>query len=175
MKSEQLMALALRIVAVIIAAYAFVDLTNMAGFLLLGIHAIQLNITTSTPFELKTLGWDALVLWAIPMITAVMLWWLAPRLAKLACRKSDQAFNFAGLETERLTHAAFVLVGFWIAVSGLIGLAEIGVSELQLAGGTFAWGSFTTYGLRCVFGLAIVAGGRNLSRFLLHLRTAGAE
>lgn len=179
MKSEQLMTLALRVVAVIIAAYACVDLTNVAGFLLMELHVIQQNITTSATFDLKSLGWDAVIMWAIPVITAVSLWWLAPRLAKLACRESDQVVNFSGFDMQRLAIAAFVLVGFWIAVFGLIGLVGIGVNELQmatnsqLAGGPFDWGDFATYLLRCLFGLAVAAGGHNLSRLLLRLRTAG--
>ena len=78
-----------------------------------------------------------------------------------------------------MTHAAFVAAGFWIAVFGVIGLADTGIIDLQtaaepqLAGTPLSRGEFATCLLRCLFGLAVVAGGRNRSRVLLHLRTAG--
>lgn len=170
MKSEQLMTLALRVVAVIIAAYACVDLSNIVGFLLIG-H----NWQSSQAVDLSVLGRDAAMIWSIPIIVVVLLWWLAPRLARLACLGTDRERDLPRLDIERLAHAAFVVVGFWVVVFGLIGLAGIVVGKLQFSGGPFGWDSFMTYALRCVFGLAVIAGGRNLSRFLLRLRTVGTE
>jgi len=170
MKSEQLMTLALQVVAIIIAAYACVDISNVVGFLLVGHQWMS-----SRAVEVSVLGRQAAMLWSIPIIVAVLLWWLAPRLARLACRRTERVLDFPELDIERLTHAAFVVVGFWVAVFGLIGLVRIGVNQLQWAGGPFSWSEFAAYMLRCVFGLAVVTGGRNLSRFLLRLRTAGAE
>ena len=172
MKSEQLMMLALRVVAVIIAAYAFADVTNIVGLLLVG-H----NWISSRAIMMASLGKATAVLWSIPMIVALLLWWLAPRLSRLACHGTDRDLNLPGLDIERLTHAAFVVVGVWVLLFGVADLGRIVIAMLhaQLSTRLLPWGSFAEYSLRCLFGLVLIVGGRNLSRFLLHLRMAGTE
>ena len=177
MKSEQLMTLALRVVAVVIAAYACADLANIVAFLLPMFHWMKPG-----DMELAFLGENAVVLWSIPIIVAVLLWWSAPMLARLACGRSGPEMNLSGLNVEGLTHGAFIVVGVWVLIFGVIDLARIGVNELQAVaepktwvGHFFPWGYFTEYVLRCLIGLGLIVGGRRLSRMLLHLRTAGTE
>lgn len=176
MKTEQLTTLALRVVAIIIMAYAFMDLTNIVAFLLLGLHWMR-----SRDAALAAVGEYAVILWSIPIVMALLLWWLAPSLARLACGGTGSEVNALGADIERLTHGAFIVVGVWILVFGFINLVRIGVNELQITsnpkmwGNLFPWGQFAAYVLRCLFGLVLILGGRNLSRFLLHLRTVGTE
>lgn len=56
------------------------------------------------------------------MIVALLLWWLAPQ---LALRGADPSVDLSGGGIERLTHAAFVVVGVWILVFEIINLAKI--------------------------------------------------
>lgn len=176
MKSNYLITLALRVVAVIIGAYACADLVNVVSFLILGFHWMK-----STNSGLASIGGYAVILWSIPMIVALLLWWLAPRLARLASRGADSSVDLSGMDVERLTHGAFVVVGVWILVFGVINLAGIGVNELSIAtnakwgGAPFPWGNFAAYVLRCLIGAVLILGGRSLSRFFLHLRTVGTE
>ncbi|MGH8428403.1 MAG: hypothetical protein ACRES7_10560 [Gammaproteobacteria bacterium] len=174
MKAEQLTTLALRVAAVIIAAYACVDLTNVVYFLIAGLHNMDSNYALPI-----VVGGYAVLLWSIPIITALLLWWLAPRLARLASRGTSPSVDLSSMDIERLTHGAFVVVGVWILIFGVIDLVSTGAFALMTAanpkwaGEPFAWNSFATYVLRCLFGTALILGGRNLSRLLLHLRTAG--
>ena len=182
MKTHELMTLALRVVAVIIGAYACVDLSNIVTFLI-DLHVYPKVIPIDS--VLTSLGGYAVILWSIPMIVALLLWWLAPRLARLASRGADQGADqnveLSGVDVEWLTHGAFVVVGVWILIFGAIGLLRIGVDAWSVAanskwgGAPFPWDYFAAYVLRCLFGLVLIIGGRELSRMLLRLRTAGTE
>ncbi|MGH8224908.1 MAG: hypothetical protein ACRER1_01970 [Gammaproteobacteria bacterium] len=165
MKAEDLTMLALRVVAVIIGAYACVDLSQIA-FLVAGMHVSTVKV--SGIFA----AW-----WSVPMIVALLLWWLAPRLARLACRGKISGTDFSSLNIERLTHGAFVVVGVCVFLYGLADLARLGFGMLtaKLSISLFPWNYFTEYALRCIFGIVLILGGRGLSRVLLHLRTAGRE
>lgn len=114
------MTLALRVVAVIIAAYACADLSYVPAFVL---H-LPTTTTADAANAISIFGKYAVVLWSIPMIVALLLWWLAPRLARLALRGADPSVDLSGVGIERLTHAAFVIVGVWILVFDIIGLAR---------------------------------------------------
>lgn len=171
--AEQLMTLALRVVAVIIGVYACVDLSQMVFFVtgyLTGMH-ISASDTSGT----------VVALWSVPMIVALLLWWMAPRLAHLACGRRDPKVDMSGLDVGRLTHGAFVVVGVWILVFGVIDLASMGFNALWVAtepkvtSGPFQWPYFAANVLRCLFGAGLIVGARNLSTFLLRLRTAGTE
>lgn len=172
MKSENLMTLALRVVAVIIAAYACADISNIAAFLLVGQKWMS-----AQPTALSVLGRDAAFIWSIPVIVAVLLWYLAPRIARFACRGMSRDVGFQGLDINQLTHAAFVVMGLGIFLSGFWNLIRLCIDVLPLgaSGVEFPWNYGIEYVLRSLFGFVLIVGGRGLSRMLLRLRTAGTE
>lgn len=150
-----------------LGAYAFADLTQLANFLLF-------------PNLRATVLWGFIaIMWYVPLIVAVVLWWLSPVLARLACRGMSKDAGFPGLGIEKLTHAAFVVAGVWIVVFSIVALIQYGLQTLMHGDKDYVdptmWTYLVAYGVRCLFGVVLVIGARRLARFLLYLRTAGTE
>ncbi len=164
--TNDLMTLALRVVAVVIGAYAFVALANLANFLLFS----QWSVTVLWAF--------VATMWSTPLIVALALWWLSPVLARLATRGLIAEIDCSGLSIGKLMHAAFIVMGVWIFLFSIAALVKYGL-QISWHGNrayipSTAWAYLVAYGVRCVFGVGLVIGGGNLARFLLYLRTAGS-
>ncbi len=163
MKPQELMTLALRIVAVFIASRAIIYAADAAFFF----------VAPSQSFS--GLPLTVLVLLALvgPAIAAILVWWCAPFLARLAARGITDA-PVTKLNAQALVGATFVAVGtliFILALPGLVGnvirsFGPPGVHVLPMLAGSI---------LQCVLGAVLALGAGVMSRLLLRLRYAGTR
>lgn len=163
MKPQVLTMLALRVVAVFIAAKSFVFLAQSAVFL-----AFPPANAPHLPVSFLA------VLWLVgPFFVAIILWWLAPHLARLAARGvADEPVT--RISVEALVGATFVAAGTLVFVTALPGL--IG-NAMRLSGppGQFVLPMLIGSIVQCSLGVVLVVGSRGLSRLLFRLRYAGTR
>jgi hypothetical protein len=161
MKPQELMTLALRVLAVFIASRALIYLAD----------AVVFYVAPSQSFTGLPLSVLAVVALLGPAVAAIVVWWCAPYLARLAARGVTDA-PITKLNGNVIVGATFVAVGmliFILALPGLVSSAirSFGPPGLQvlpmLVGGV----------LQCLLGIALVLGSRVMSRLLLRLRYAG--
>ncbi|TAL74804.1 MAG: hypothetical protein EPN56_09900 [Rhodanobacter sp.] len=161
MKPQELMTLALRVLAVFIASRAIVYLADAAVF---AVAPDQNKVGLSFPVL-------ALISLVGPAIAAIVVWWCAPYLARLAARGITDV-PVAALDQQSIVGAVFVAAGtliFILALPGLVG------SVIRAFGppGSFALPSLVASVVQCILGVVLVVGARVTSRLLLRLRYAG--
>lgn len=161
MKPQELMMLALRVLAVFIASQAFIYLAQGATLLVLPtVDGGNVKIT------MLSLAWLL-----GPSIAAIAVWCCAPYLARLATR----GFNnepISSLNSHTVISTTFVAAGTYIFITALPWL----VSNLILAFNPETKLNLSVLVaniLKCLLGIFLVIGSRATSRFLLRLRYAG--
>lgn len=165
MKPQVLTMLALRVVAVYIASRSFVYLAQIAVYLAYPpANVAGMLATTTTSYWLVGLGG--------PLVVAIIIWFCAPRLARLAARSTattkDPGVDIQGLLTATLAAAGTII--FIAALPRLVAniLVLLGPAtaprEMSMLVGSI---------LQCVLGIALAVGSGVTSRLLLWLRYAG--
>ncbi|MGH8146840.1 MAG: hypothetical protein ACREPY_10945 [Rhodanobacteraceae bacterium] len=161
MKPQELMTLALRVLAVFIGSQAFIYAADAAFFFVAPSQSFS-GLPLSTLVVVGLVG---------PAVVAVALWWCAPSLAHLAARGITDA-PVTKLNVRAVVGATFVAVGTLIFILALPGLVSNiirsfgppGVHMLPMLVGSI---------LQCVLGVVLVLGSGVISRLLLRLRYAG--
>jgi hypothetical protein len=161
MKPQELMTLALRVLAVFIASQALIFAADAAFFF----------VAPSQSFS--GLPLTALVVVALvgPAIAAIVVWFCAPYLACLAARGITDA-PIAKLNVQVVVGSTFVAVGTLIVIFALPNL----VSNVMRSFGpprVHVLPMLVGNILQCLLGIALVLGSRVTSRLLLRLRYAG--
>jgi len=163
MKPQELMTLALRVLAVFIASRALVYLADAAVFVVVPTQD-QFGLSFPVLALISLLG---------PAIGAVVVWWCAPHLARLAAHGIADV-PVAALDQQSIVGAVFVAAGtliFILAVPGLVGSAIRAFG----APGLFVLPSLVASVVQCILGAVLVVGARVSSRLLLRLRYAGTR
>lgn len=162
MKSQDLMTLALRVLAVFLASQALVYLADAAVF-----------VVMPTPNEFG-IPFPVLAVIALlgPAFAAMVIWWCAPHLAGLATRGIGDTPVVTELNAQSLVNATFVTAGTLIVVFALpaviaTAVRAFGTPSLAIIA------SLVSGLLQCLFGVVLVFGSRVTSRLLLRLRYAG--
>ena len=161
MKPQELMTLALRILAVFIASQGLVYLADAAVFAV---------VPTQNQFGLPFLV-NVLISLLGPAIAAIVVWWCAPYLARLAARGVTDV-PVAALDQQSIVGAMFVAAGtlmFILALPGLVGTVILGFG----APGVFVLPQLIAGVVQCILGAVLVVGARVTSRLLLRLRYVG--
>jgi len=161
MKPQELMTLALRVLAVFIASRALIYLADAAVFVVM---PNQNQFGLSFPVL-------ALVSLPGPAIAAIAVWWCAPHLARLATRGITDV-PVVALDQQSTVGTVFVAAGaliFTLALPGLVG----SIVRAFGAPGLFALPSIVASAIQCILGAFLVIGAHATSRFLLRLRYAG--
>jgi hypothetical protein len=162
MKPQELMTLALRVLAVFIASRALVYLADAAVFV---VAPTQNQFGLSFPVL-------ALISLLGPAIAAIIVWLCAPYLARLAARGIADVPAAAALDQQSIVGAVFVAAGaliFILALPGLVG----NVVRAFGPPGLFVLPSIVASAVQCILGAVLVLGARVTSRLLLRLRYAG--
>ncbi|WP_297918381.1 hypothetical protein [Metallibacterium sp.] len=162
MKPQALMTLALRVLAVFIASRGLVYLADAT------VYAV---VPTQNQFGLPFLV-NALISLLGPAIAAIVVWWCAPYLARLAARGITDV-PVAALDQQSIVGAMFVAAGtliFILALPGLVGNVILGFGA---PGWLFALPWLIASVVQCILGAVLVVGARVTSRLLLRLRYAG--
>jgi hypothetical protein len=155
------MTLALRVLAVFVASQALVYLADAAVFLVM-----PTQNEVGMPFPVL-----AVISLLGPAIAAVVIWWGAPHLARLAARGISNV-PIAELNAPSIVSATFVAAGtliFMLALPALVGttIRVFGAPSL------FVLASLVSSVLQCLLGVVLVFGSRVTSQLLLRLRYAG--
>jgi Tfp pilus assembly protein PilZ len=161
MKPQELMTLALRVLAVFIASRGLVYLADAAVFVVVPTQN-QFGLSFPVLALISLLG---------PAIAAIVVWWCAPYLARLAARGITDV-PVAALDQQSIVGAVFVAAGvliFILALPGLVG----NVVRAFGAPGLFVLPSLVASVVQCILGAVLVVGARVTSRLLLRLRYAG--
>ena len=161
MKPQELMTLALRVLAVFIASRALVYLADAAVFVIAPTQN-QFDLPFSVLALISLLG---------PSIAALVVWWCAPYLARLAARGITDV-PVAALDPQSIVGAVFVAAGTLIFILALPGLVGNAIRVFD-APGLFVLPSLVTSVVQCILGAVLVMGARVTSRLLLRLRYAG--
>ena len=163
MKPQELMTLALRVLAVFIASRGLIYLADAAVYVV-----VPTQNQSSLPFPVL-----ALISLLGPAIAAIIVWWCAPYLARLAARGITDV-PVTALDRQSIVGAMFVAAGtliFILALPGLVGNVILGFG----APGVFMLPSLIASVVQCILGAVLVVGARVTSRLLLRLRYAGTE
>ncbi|MBQ4854199.1 hypothetical protein IMW82_05880 [Rhodanobacter sp. B2A1Ga4] len=161
MKPQELMTLALRVLAVFVASQAFEYLADAAAFVVM-----PMQNEVGMPFSII-----AIISLFGPAFAAIVIWWCAPHLARLAARGiSDEPV--AHVNVQSVVNATFVAAGtliFVFAFPALVATAirAFGTPSLSIVA------SLVSSVLRCLLGVVLVFGSRATSKLLLRLRYAG--
>jgi len=161
MKPQELMTLSLRVLAVFIASRALIYLADAAVFVVVPTQN-QFGMSFPVLALISLLG---------PAIAAIVVWWCAPYLARLAARGITDA-PVAVLDQQSIVGAVFVAAGTLIFILALPGL----VSNVVRAFGApvlFVLPSLVASVVQCILGAVLVVGARVTSGLLLRLRYAG--
>lgn len=160
MKSQDLMTLALRMLAVFTASHALVYLADAAVFVVMPTPN-EFGIPFSVLAVMSLLG---------PAFAAIVIWWGAPRLARLAARGiSDVPVQ---LNAQSIVNATFVAAGTLIFVFALPALVATAIRVFGTPS-LFIVASLVSSVLQCVFGVVLIFGSRVTSQLLLRLRYVG--
>lgn len=162
MKPQDLMTLALRVLAVFIASQALVSLADAAVF-----AAVNPPSQDWIPFSIL-----AVIILLGPAIAALAIWWFAPHLARWAARGiGDVPVVMPNVQS--VVGATFVVAGTLIFVLALPVLIVNTIRAFEQPG-MFVLSSLVASVVRCLLGVFLVFGSRATSRFLLWLRYAGS-
>jgi hypothetical protein len=160
MRSQDLMTLALRVLAVFMASHA---LTYLADAAVLAVMPTpnEVGIPFSVLAVMSLLG---------PALAAIVIWLCAPRLARLAARGISDAH--IQIDAQSIVNATFVAAGtliFVFAVPVLVATAVrmFGTPTLSIVA------SLVSSALQCLLGVVLVFGSRLTSQLVLRLRYAG--
>lgn len=154
---------ALRVLAVFIAAWGVAHLATLASWI---INPSALD----KGFPLMTLA----ACWLVgPAVVAVVLWLIAPWLARQILRDIETKPS-PSLDIEPMVSAAFVVAGVFIFVTALPAFTGYLLSVLE-SPDQVAMKWLAVDGLRCLLGIALVVGARSTARFCLWLRSAGTN
>jgi hypothetical protein len=161
MKPQELMTLALRVLAVFIASRALVYLAEAVVFVVVP-NQNQFGLSLPVIALISLLG---------PAIAAIVVWWCAPYLARLAARGITD-LPVATLDQQSIVGAVFVAAGTLIFT---LALPDLAGSVIRAFGGPglFVLPSLVASIVQCILGTALVLGARATSRLLLRLRYAG--
>lgn len=162
MKPQELVILALRVLAVFVASRALVYLADAVAFLVMPTQN-EVGIPLSTFAVISLLG---------PAFAAIVIWWCAPFLAKLAARGMNDV-SIAPLNAQSAVNTAFVVAGTLIFVFAVPALVATAIRALG-APSLFLVTSLISSTLQCVLGAVLVFGSRVTSQLLLRLRYAGS-
>lgn len=161
MKPQVLAMLGLRVVAVFLAAESFVYLAQAAIYYLFR----PIGMPNPPPSFF-------VVFWLLgPVVAALVLWWCAPHLARLAAH-GVVADPVAQVGTQALVSATFVAAGTIIFVTALPSLAT-NVLQAYVPPHAFLLPVLVGNILQCLLGIGLVVGSGTASRLLLRLRYAG--
>ena len=163
MKPQELMTLALRVLAIFIASQAFIYLAEAATF-----WATPPDSRSGMPLTALSSVW----LFG-PLIAAVLVWWCAPLLSRLGTGQMIDV-PIGAISTEAIAGATFVVAGaliFIIAVPNFISNSIRAFSDP----GLFVYSSLAASILKSILGVALVVGSRAIPRFLFWLRYAGVD
>lgn len=161
MKPEELMILALRVLAVFIASQAIFYLTQGAIF------------WVSYPENTSDISLTALTsLWMLaPSIAAIIVWCCAPYIARLAVRGiTNEAI--ISLNSQTMVSSALVTAGAIIFVDALPSVVNNAIS-IFTAPQLLVLPPLVSSILRCLLGAGLVIGARGISQLLLRLRQVG--
>ena len=161
MKPQELMTLALRVLAVFIASRGLVYLADATVY-----AVVPTQNQSGLPFPV-------LILISLlgPAITAIVVWWCAPYLARLAARGMTDV-PVAALDQQSIVGAMLVAAGalmFILALPALVANVIVGFGEP----GVFVLPSLIASVVQSVIGAVLVVGARGTSRLLLRLRYVG--
>lgn len=163
MRANELTTLALRVVAVFVAAQAFAHLADAV-------------LLWNMPVDSRP-GPESIVLFLMlelaPCVAAVVIWALAPALGRLA-DGANSANELKLTDANTLVTAAFVVAGTVLFVVSLPGLISNLVNVLR-PGGALAISALVGGALRCLLGVGLALGARRLGSWLLQLRYAGTR
>lgn len=161
MKSQELMTLALRVLAVFIASQALVHLAEAAVFVIVP-NQNQFGLSLPALALVSLLG---------PAIAAIIVWWCAPYLARLAARGITD-LPVDTLDQQSIVGAVFVAAGTLIFTLALPGLVS---SVIRAFGppGLFVLPALVASAVQCILGAFLVVGAGTTSRLLLRLRYTG--
>ena len=160
MKPQELMTLALRVLAVFVASRALVYLADVAVFLTMPIQN-EFGIPYSILIVISLLG---------PAFAAIIIWWFAPHLARLAARGIGDVP--VQVDAQSVVNATFVAAGTLIFVFALpafvaTAIRAFGTPSLSM------FASLVSSLLQCLLGVVLVFGSRLTWQLLLRLRYAG--
>lgn len=147
-----------RIVAVYVGIQGFVYLARL-GLLI----ADQSEPSAINPGVLVSLA---------PVIIAILLWFLAPRLSAMASAESAAAGHHAELSANDLTRCGLIVVGMFVIVTTLPTLLAQ-LSTLADPNNTLQPALILTTAGQCLFAVAIVIGADRISRLAMRLKRAG--
>lgn len=156
---QVLATLGLRVVAVFLAAQSFVFLAQAAIY-----------------FVFRPGGSPApaffVAFWLLgPFIAALLIWWGAPYLARLAAR-GISATNVTQVSSHALVGATLVAAGTLIFVTALPGLTT-DVLRFYVPPQQLLLPEIIGKALQCLLGIGLVVGSGTASKLLLRLRYAG--
>ena len=161
MKSQVLAMLGLRLLAVFLAAQSFVFLAQLAIYFVFRPGGLP---TPSFFVAFWLLG---------PAVAALILWWCAPFLARLACR-GIATESVIHVSTQALVGAAFVAAGTLMLVTSLPGLTA-DVLRFYVPPHQLLLPELIGKVLQCILGIGLVIGSGTASKLLLRLRYVGTQ
>lgn len=163
MKPQELMMLALRVLAVFIASQAFIYLAEAATF-----WAMPPDNRSGMPLTALSSVW----LFG-PFITSILVWWCAPVLSRLATGRIADV-SIASVSTDAVVGSTFVAAGALIFIIALPGLIS---NSIRMFGdpGLFIYSSLAASISKCILGAALIGGSQAIPRFLFWLRYAGVN
>lgn len=121
------------------------------------------------PYEYQGMAFPQVLPWLLYSFLGVAVWWLAPKLAKLAAHRNDGDFTLEGVTLEQLYATALMALGAYVALtnlpSALIGLKFYAGtrSDVLGTGPNANYYEFLRPLASAVLGIALVAAARKLA------------
>lgn len=156
MKASDLAQLAVRIVAVFVV---------MQGLLVVA------AVVPAIP-DVEIVTTIALVGLALPMVAGVILWFVAPRVGRLAVSEPESVVEISGISLYSLTASAFVVVGVILFVTSVPVLLTSIIKAFinpELFSASWAVGSL----IKVIFSIGLLLRSDFLAILLLKIKMAG--
>lgn len=162
MQTKNFTIILLRVAAVLVMSRGFTYVGQLISVAMRGPAAIT-DLTLVSALTLL-----------LPLAMGIVAWVIAPWVASLAVRALPASMDTGALTATGLAHAAFIVIGVWMALDALPSIINNVIGLLAADHPTrVSW--LASNVLRLVLGVALIVGSRATSRALLQLRYAGTH